>query len=132
MGRRRRHVATFMIAGLLLTVASAVSGGTLTTAIGDIRVELASSPSGPRTNDQTEYVLRLVDAAGRPVTGAAVTLRGGMADGMVVVAPLRPGAEAGVYRGRLLFTMEGRWDLTLRVSHAGRRFELPLIELVAR
>ena len=131
-GWRRQRVATFVIAGLLLSIASPVHGGTLTTAIGNIRVELASSPAGPRTSDQTEYVLRLFDGAGRPLTGAAVTLRGGMTDGMTVVAPLRPGSEAGVYRGRVLFTMEGKWELTLRVSHAGRRLELPLTELVAR
>jgi hypothetical protein len=74
----------------------------------------------------------LVDQAGRRVTGAQVTLRGGMADGMSVVAPLRATAEPGVYRGRVLFTMEGRWELTVRVTREGKRFELPLTEHVAR
>jgi hypothetical protein len=77
-------------------------------------------------------MVRLVDDTGQPVIGAHVTLRGGMADGMSVVAPLRPAGEAGVYRGRVRFTMEGRWDLTLRVARGGKRFELPLTEHVGR
>jgi hypothetical protein len=32
----------------------------------------------------------------------------------------------------VLFTMEGRWELTLRVSREGKRLELPLIEHVGR
>lgn len=112
--------------------ASPLPAGILTSEVDGLRVELASNPSRPGTRDQTEYVARLVDRDGRPVTGAQVTLRGGMADGMSVVAPLRPADEAGVYRGRVLFTMEGRWDLTLRVVREGQRFELPLTEHVGR
>lgn len=93
-------------------------------------MELTSNPSGPRTKGETEYVARLVDQAGKPVTGAQVTLRGGMADGMSVVVPLWPAGDAGIYRGRVLFTMEGRWKLTLRVIREGKRFELPLTERV--
>jgi hypothetical protein len=78
------------------------------------------------------YVVRLVDGTGQPVTDARVTLRAGMSDGMSVVAPLRPAGEAGVYRGRVLFTMEGKWDLTLRVARGGKRVELPLTEHVGR
>lgn len=55
-----------------------------------------------------------------------------MADGMAVVAPLRAGGEPGVYRGEVLFTMVGSWDLRLRVARQGRRFELPLTEQVVR
>lgn len=51
---------------------------------------------------------------------------------MSVVAPLRPAPEPGIYRGRVLFTMEGRWELTLRVTREGKRFELPLTERVER
>jgi hypothetical protein len=55
-----------------------------------------------------------------------------MADGMSVVAPLRVSEDPGIYRGRVLFTMEGRWELTLRVVRGGKRFELPLTEHVGR
>jgi len=119
-------------AGLLLSGASMLPAGALTSEVDGIRVELTSTPGRPGTNGQTEYVVRLVDGTGQPVIGAHVTLRGGMTDGMSVVAPLRPAGEAGVYRGRVLFTMEGRWDLTLSVAREGKRFELPLTEHVGR
>lgn len=128
----RARLLALVTAGLLLSGASLLHAGALTSEVGGIRVELTSSPGRPGTNGQTEYVVRLVDGAGRPVVGAQVTIRGGMADGMSVVAPLRPAGEAGVYRGRVLFTMEGRWDLTLRVAREGKRFELPLTEHVGR
>jgi len=134
IGEIVRHpcVLAVITVGLLVSAASPLPAGSLTSEVDGLRVELASNPSRPGTRDQTEYVARLVDRDGRPVTGAQLTLRGGMADGMSVVAPLRPADEAGVYRGRVLFTMEGRWDLTLRVVREGRRFELPLTEHVGR
>lgn len=129
---RRARLLALVTAGLLLSATSLPNAGVLTSEVDGIRVELTSSPSRPGTNGQTEYVVRLVDGTGQPVIGAQVTLRGGMADGMSVVAPMRPAVEAGVYRGRVLFTMEGRWDLTLRVAREGKRFELPLTEHVGR
>src|SRR5439155_25723581 len=120
-----------LVTGFLGLLAPPVRAGALTSEVEGIRVELTSSPSRPGTNGQTEYVVRLADGTGQPVIGAQVTLRGGMADGMSVVAPLRPAKEPGMYRGRrVLFTMEGRWGLTLRVARAGRRFDLPRTELV--
>ncbi|MBI4638243.1 MAG: FixH family protein [Candidatus Rokubacteria bacterium] len=129
---RPGRLLPLVTAGLLLWASSPVHAGALTSEVDGIRVELTSSPSRPGTNGQTEYLVRLVDGAGQPVSGAQVTLRGGMADGMSVVAPLRPAGEAGVYRGRVLFTMEGKWELTLRVAREGKRFELPLTEHVGR
>ena len=121
-----------IVAGVLLSTASLLYAGALATDVDGIRVELASRPSRPGTRGETEYVLRLVDGAWRPVIGAQVTLLGGMADGMTVVAPLRASGDPGIYRGRVLFTMEGRWELTLRVVRGGKRFELPLTEHVGR
>ncbi len=115
----------------LLSVAPSRAGA-LSTEVDGMKVELASTPSEPRTKGETEYVVRLVDRAGNPVTGAQVTLRGQMADGMSVVAPLRSAGEPGLYRGRVLFTMEGRWELTLRLTRDGKRLELPLTERVGR
>jgi hypothetical protein len=129
---RQPRLLALVTAGVLLSAASPLHAGALTSEVDGIRVELTSSPSRPGTNGQTEYVVRLVDGTGRPVPGAQVTLRGGMADGMSVVAPLRPAGAAGVYRGRVLFLMEGRWELTLRVAREGKRFELPLTEHVGR
>ncbi len=129
---RQGRPLALVTAGLLLWAASPVRAGALTSEVDGIRVELTSSPGRPGTTGQTEYVVRLVDGTGRAVTGAQVTVRGGMADGMSVVAPLRPAKEPGMYRGRVLFTMEGRWELTLRIASDKRRFELPLTEHVGR
>ena len=106
--------------------------GHLSTEVDGVRVELASRPERPGTAQETQYSVRLSDAAGAPIAGGTVTLGGRMADGMTVLAPLRPGREAGLYRGRVLFTMEGPWELTLRIAAQGTRFELPLIERVER
>ncbi len=129
---RQGRPLALVTAGLLLWAASPVRAGALTSEVDGIRVELTSSPSRPGTNGPTEYVVRLADGTGQPVIGAQVTLRGGMADGMSVAAPLRPAKEPGMYRGRVLFTMEGRWELTLGVAREGKRFELPLTEHVER
>lgn len=53
------------------------------------------------------YTLSLREGIARPVVGAKVTLMGRMADGMTVLAPLRESSQAGMYSGRVLFTMEG-------------------------
>lgn len=106
--------------------------GSLTADVSGVRVELVSEPWTPGTESPTAYQLRLSNHDGSPVSGAKVTLRGRMADGMAAVAPLQPGPEPGIYRGRVLFTMEGRWDLKLRVSGKGKPFELTLTEDVKR
>ena len=120
-----------MTAALLLH-GGMLHAGTISSQVNGVRVELSSTPTQPGARDETDYVVRLVDRAGQPVTGAHVTLRGEMADGMSVVTPLRAAEQAGVYRGRMLFTMEGTWKLTLRVARGGQRFELPLTEHVGR
>jgi hypothetical protein len=116
----------------LLFGASAAAAGTLTAHTDGVTVELTSQPEQPRTKGKTSCTLRLIDPAGAPVTGAQVTLSGRMADGMSVLAPLRAAPEPGVYRGEVLFTMEGPWELRVRVARQGRRFELPFREQVTR
>jgi hypothetical protein len=107
-------------------------GGSVTTDVDGVRVDLRSAPEAPVKHQKTIYTVRLVDAAGKPVADARVTLTGRMADGMSAAAPLRPAAEPGVYRGEVLFTMEGPWDLTIRVVRPTGRVEIPLREEVAR
>ena len=124
--------SAFLAAALVGAGSQGATAGTLDAELDGVRVELTSEPERPGTKRETSYVLRLVDSTGRPVTGAQITLRGRMADGMSVAAPLRPGPEPGIYRGRVLFTMEGSWELTLRVARQGKRLELPLTEHVGR
>lgn len=116
----------------LLVGASAATAGTLTAHTDGVTVELTSQPEQPRTKGKTSYTVRLIDPTGAPVTGAQVTLSGRMADGMSLLAPLRAALEPGVYRGEVLFTMEGPWELRVRVARQGRRFELPFREQVTR
>jgi hypothetical protein len=69
----------------------------------------------------------------RPKPGnEAVTLMGRMPDGMTVLAPLRESPEAGMYSGRVLFTMEGEWRLTVRILEADTPQELTFTEQVGR
>ena len=103
----------------------------LTMQVNGIRVELTSAPESPVKDRKTIYTVRLVDAAGTPVTDASVTLTGRMADGMSAAAPLRS-SGAGVYRGEVLFTMQGPWELTVRIVRPGGSVELPLREEVGR
>jgi hypothetical protein len=128
----RRGAAILVTAGLLLSTGPLLYAATLTSEIDGIGVELTSTPTRPEAKAETEYLVRLVDRAGQPVTGVQVTLRGAMADGVSVVAPFRSAEQAGLYRGRMLFTMEGTWELMLRVTRDGKRFELPLTERVGR
>ena len=129
---RKLGLAGVVAVALMIVDAAPLGAGSLTSEADGLRVELASRPGRPVATRQTEYVVRLTDRAGQPVDGARLTLRGIMADGMSIVAPLRSAGEAGVYRGSVLFTMEGRWELTLGIAREGKRFELPLTEHVAR
>ena len=124
--------AVSMAATFLLALGSLAHAGRLVQDAGGLSIHLTSHPETPRRNAETRYVLRIMDTAGSPVRGAQVVLRGAMADGMSVVAPLRTAVQPGEYHGRVLFTMEGQWQLTLRVTRDGRSLELPLTETVGR
>jgi hypothetical protein len=113
-------------------IATGATAASLTTDVGGVHVELSSTPETPVKDPRTAYTVRLVDSAGKPLTDARVTLTGRMADGMSTAAPLRPAGEPGVYRGEVLFTMEGRWDLTVRVVRQAGRLEIPVREQVGR
>ena len=122
--------AAFLL--LLLLLPHEVGAGSLRTEINGLRLELASEPDQPVQGRETVYILSLRDAAGSPVTGAKVTLMGRMADGMTLLAPLRQAPEPGIYRGRVLFTMQGPWNLTLRVVRTGQPLEFLLTEQVGQ
>lgn len=124
--------AVLLVTMLVSGAVALAEAGALSAETDGVRVELTSQPEQPRRSARTAYTLRLVDANGTPVTGAQVTLSGRMADGMSVVAPLRAAPERGVYRGAVLFTMEGPWELLVRVKSQGRQLELPLKEQVKR
>ena len=120
------------VLAFLPTLPGLVAAGSLSVQVDGLRVELTSEPDRPATKRPTTYRLRLSTREGDPVTGATVTLHGRMADGMTVLAPLQPGPEPGAYHGRVLFTMEGQWELTLRVSGRTQPVEARLTERVGR
>ena len=123
--------AVLYVVTSLVSVTNAIAGS-LTTDVNGVRVELTSAPDVPVTHTKTVYAVRLTDSAGKPVTDARVTLTGRMEDGMSAATPLRRATESGVYRGEVLFTMEGPWDLTIRVVTPSKRVEIPLREDVTR
>ena len=125
-------IAALLGAFSLSVIVTSATAGSLTTDVDGVRVELTSAPETPVADRKTTYTVRLVDAAGKPVSDARLTLTGRMADGMSAAAPLRPAGEPGVYRGEVLFTMEGPWDLTVRVVRKTGRVEVPLREEVVR
>jgi hypothetical protein len=121
-----------LLGALIWSLSASAVAGTLTAEADGVQIEVRSEPETPVRDRKTTYIVRLADAAGKPVTDARVTLTGRMADGMSTAAPLRPTGAPGTYRGVVLFTMEGRRDLTVRVVSQGRRLELPLREEVGR
>lgn len=120
-----------LIGGLCWLIASGALAGNLTTDVDGVRVELNSSPPVPIKDRKIVYTLRLSDSAGKPLSDARVTLTARMADGMSAAAPLRS-SGAGVYHGEVLFTMQGPWELTIRIIRPAGRLEIPLREEVGR
>jgi len=117
---------------LLVLLPCEVEAGSFVTEAGGLRAELTSEPGRPVRARETVYTLALRDPAGRPLAGTKVTLMGRMPDGMTVLVPLRQTAEVGVYSGRVLFTMEGEWQLAVRIIQTDTPPELPFTEQVSR
>jgi hypothetical protein len=112
--------------------AASAAAETRSAKVNGMRLEVTSQPSQPATGTKTVYAVRVTDAAGKPLTGLKLTLLGRMADGMSVLAPLRATGEPGLYRGEVLFTMEGPWEVTVRVIGPGKPVEVPFTEQVVR
>ena len=128
-----RPAAVAALLGILCAVmATDTLAASLTTDVAGMRLELSSAPEPPEKDRKTIYTVRLSNSAGKPITDARVTLIGRMSDGMSAAAPLRALGEPGVYRGEILFTMEGPWELVVRVMRQGARHEIPIRENVGR
>lgn len=91
-----------------------------------VDVRAGADPTG-----STLFVVRLAEAAGRPLAGAHVSLHGWLAGGGPVGLALRPGREPGVYHGRVKTGSAGLEELRLRVAAREKRFELSLAQGVS-
>jgi len=127
---RGRGLGAGLVLFLLLTPEA--WAGSLRAESGGLRVELASEPERPIQGRETLYTLSLREATGQPVGGAKVTLLGRMPDGMTVLVPLRGMSQVGIYSGRVLFTMEGEWRFTVRISLTDKPLKLSFKEQVGR
>ena len=90
----------------------------------DVSVAHEVSPDPPRVGPAT-VTLRVSDAAGRPLSGARVSLEGNMSHaGMRPVFGEATETEPGRYQSRLEFTMGGDWVVSVRLALPdGRRIE---------
>ena len=91
---------------------------------GLFRVEVASAVRPIPMNAIHRWTVRLTDASGRPVAGAAIAVDGGMPEhhhGLPTAPRAIPGSAPGNYviQG-MKFSMDGWWELKLDVRAAGR------------
>ena len=90
----------------------------------DVSVAHEIAPDPPRVGTAT-VTLRLTDAAGRPLSGARVSLEGNMSHpGMRPVFGEARELEPGRYQSQLEFTMGGDWVVLVRLTLPdGRKIE---------
>lgn len=91
--------------------------------IDDLTIVL-ERPQTAHVNIQQRMLVTLTDEAGSPVTGATVYLRLVMpVHPMGMNQPIAMPDGNGTYRADAVYTMEGRWNVTVVVDRAGRTTE---------
>lgn len=108
---------------LIWATAAPVEAAKLREARDGVSIEVSATPDPLREGEWVTYTVRIQDASGAPLVGAT-------ADGMAVRADLRPTRRDGIYSGRLLLTMRGRWDMRLTIGHPRGTSEVPFTEEV--
>lgn len=126
----RLRPALIVAPALIWAIAARVEAASLREVRDGLSIEVSTSPDQPREGEWVTYTVRLKEASGAPLSGATVRLTGGMVDGMRVRGDLRPTGTDGVYSGRLLLTMRGRWDMRLTIAHPRAAREVPFTEQV--
>lgn len=88
------------------------------------RVELVRRPAaGP---GREAYAVRVLDAAGRPIAGAEVSLVASTAGDTVLDIPLDSGPEPGMYEGSAPPGRPALTNLRVRVVMSNKRVEIPV------
>ncbi len=120
-GSRARTSAYVRLCGLVLcgVAASFATGCFKPHDFSAITVEHAIAPDPPKIGAAT-VVLKLADAAAKPVSGARITLEADMSHaGMAPVFEETTETEPGRYQGHLKFGMAGDWVILLHIRLPG-------------
>jgi hypothetical protein len=84
--------------------------------VSDLTITHEVSPQPPRVGPTT-ITLKLTDAAGKPVSGARITLEGNMSHaGMAPVVAEAKEAGQGSYRANVELSMAGDWVMIAHVT----------------
>jgi len=121
-------VAVFVIlVGLTSTVAD--EPGTVflgTSQPAGLTLQMQSELDPLTLNQMHSWLLELTDATGAPVSGASITMEGGMPahdHGLPTRPQVSETSTPGQYRVEgVRFHMGGDWRLNLQVEHEGRRY----------
>lgn len=121
----RRSLLLALLPGMLLSALQASEDTTVdlqaTTASG-ISVEIISELSPIAINRIHSWRLSLTNASREPVSGANLTISGGMPDhdhGLPTLPQITEQVEAGFYLLEgIRFHMPGRWQITLTIIHS--------------
>jgi hypothetical protein len=90
------------------------------------RVELVRRPAAGPGRGGEAYAVRVLDAAGRPIAGAEVSLLASTAGDTVLDIPLDSGPEPGIYEGTVPPGRPALTNLRVRVVTSNKRVEIPV------
>lgn len=91
---------------------------------GPPRVVLETDPQGKGNERSITYTARVLDASGRPLTNAEVSLHGWMPDGSDLEARLGLTSTPGTYLGSVEVGVRTPGNLRVRVAHGGKSFDI--------
>ncbi len=116
---KRRLTAVFI--GVMVVLLMSSCGGRQNQPTNNTGVAVTAQPAATAVGE-TELRITLTTADGRPVSDAAVQVRGDMSHaGMVPVLRTALPGDAGVYTAPFEWTMAGDWVLTVEFTLADGR-----------
>jgi hypothetical protein len=114
--RRSRLTSAFVVALCVGIWSSLALMGCHINGVSDVSVEAELSPAPAMVGPAT-VVIRLREANGQPVRGAAVTVEGNMSHpGMSPVFAKVTAGDPGEYKADMEFTMAGDWILSVNAA----------------
>lgn len=120
-GRHGNRRLTAVLIGVMVVLLAASCGGRQNQPTNDTGVTVTAQPAATAVGE-TQLRITLTAADGRPVSDAAVQVRGDMSHaGMVPVLRTALPNDAGVYTAPFEWTMAGDWVLTVEFTLADGR-----------